>query len=622
LITIRDIDRLLNDLERFAPGAAEGDAAGRTAMIKGLLQGTDWIDPARAIAAGLTYDGAVSRWSILVPFRTPNEGFQNAYAATAGEDYYLLSFPPDPAYTVNDALLARLRQASGSAPAANLVLEAAARALLEQAEPQIAAMLGSLETSAPQASGPQTMTGPEARVMVDELLKTLRQVETLRLGLDLKEDAMTILADVEATSGTFLSGLLNDAQSPMRLGIYQPDYPLEFRTRAYNVNGLMQMLGASFGSLYRRMGFDFDELAELTKSFTGEMAGGMAFGKAGLQFETLSVLHPGIDGAGFLESVYLPWFERYNRRMAETLQARSGRQVAPLYERTPDTMVGGQRVLGVRTRFSALAPSGEPMAAPWLGEAQSYETRLAAMEDLVLMASDDARMGDLIAAAASLKPVPAQGPLASLDMDLAAYIQGLRQAMPPTRGALPATGDLGRMVVQADLNNGKASSRTTFRLNDLQQLAAVFATVAAQSAAAAGKADGSSADGPAASQQAAASNQVDYWMDRGGLYSTYGSYKAAVSAYQKVLKLKPDLAEAHFQMGVAYVELGAYEAALKAIDRAIDLDPTRGAYFYGRGRAYLLAGDEAQAMRDFTEAGFLGNPDAIAVLKKAGVRLK
>ena len=94
------------------------------------------------------------------------------------------------------ATLARLQQAAGSKPAAGLVLEAAARALLEQAEPQVAAMLGAIESNAPQTGGATGLSGPEARAMVDEILQSLRQVETLRLGLDLQQDALTILADV------------------------------------------------------------------------------------------------------------------------------------------------------------------------------------------------------------------------------------------------------------------------------------------------------------------------------------------------------------------------------------------------------------------------------------------
>ena len=108
-------------------------------------------------------------------------------------------------------------------------------------------------------------------------------------------------------------------------------------------------------------------------------------------------------------------------------------------------------------------------------------------------------------------------------------------------------------------------------------------------------------------------------MDRGGLLSAYGNYKGAVRCYQKALDLAPGLAEAHFQQGVAYGELGRFDAAVNAISRAIDRMPTNGAYFYGRARVYLLAGDEDLAMKDFMEAGFLGNDDARDYLRSAGV---
>ena len=110
-----------------------------------------------------------------------------------------------------------------------------------------------------------------------------------------------------------------------------------------------------------------------------------------------------------------------------------------------------------------------------------------------------------------------------------------------------------------------------------------------------------------------------YWMDRGGLLAAYGNYKAAARCYQKAIDLAPDRAEAYFQLGVAYGEMGRLEAAVKAISQAIDRDPTNGAYFYGRGRVYLVAGEESLAMKDFMEAGFLGNKDARKYLKHAGV---
>ena len=108
-------------------------------------------------------------------------------------------------------------------------------------------------------------------------------------------------------------------------------------------------------------------------------------------------------------------------------------------------------------------------------------------------------------------------------------------------------------------------------------------------------------------------------MDRGGLFSAYGSYKAATRCFQKAIDLAPDMTEAYFQLGVAYGEMGHFEAAIKAISQAIDRQPTNGAYFYGRGRVYLLAGEEDLAMKDFMEAGFLGDQDARAYLRYKGV---
>nr|MBL0715123.1 tetratricopeptide repeat protein [Desulfobacterales bacterium] len=128
--------------------------------------------------------------------------------------------------------------------------------------------------------------------------------------------------------------------------------------------------------------------------------------------------------------------------------------------------------------------------------------------------------------------------------------------------------------------------------------------------------------GPAAADTRPLQERPEYWYDRGGLQSAYGAYKAAARSYQKAIGLAPRYADAHFQLGVAYGEMRQFQAAIKAMTRAIDLDADQGAYYYGRGRVYLLAGEEAQAMLDFMEAGFLGNPDARLYLKDAGVSLE
>jgi tetratricopeptide (TPR) repeat protein len=111
-------------------------------------------------------------------------------------------------------------------------------------------------------------------------------------------------------------------------------------------------------------------------------------------------------------------------------------------------------------------------------------------------------------------------------------------------------------------------------------------------------------------------NSAAYWLDRGGLFATYGNYQAAVAAYKKALQMDGNLSKAHFDMGVAYGEMGDFDQALSQIDTAITLSPDTAAYYYGRGRVLLLAGRHARAMEDFQKAAAMGNRDAKAYLGK------
>ena len=196
--------------------------------------------------------------------------------------------------------------------------------------------------------------------MVRDFMAALKQVDTLRLGLNIDSDVLLLLLDVKGTQASYLAGLLTDPKADVRLGAYQPDYPMQFRSRAYNMAGVMQMLGASFGQMYNKMGFDFDELAEIAKGLTGEMAGGMALDQNGMTFEMVYALHDTVNGEAYLTQVYLPWFEKYNLRMAALMENQTGQSVTPLYERMPDTTVAGKKVIGVRTRFPAMSSGRQP----------------------------------------------------------------------------------------------------------------------------------------------------------------------------------------------------------------------------------------------------------------------
>jgi len=622
LIKIHDIDQVLQDMESLMPSNPGADAASQTAMIKGMLQGTDWIDPLRSIVAGMQYDGQATSWTVLVPFQTPNENFKGAYGAIAGEDYYVLRFPPAPEMTVSDTEQAYLVQASRQASDANLIVEMTVHDVVRQSETQIESAIQAMAANAAAGDTPALLTQEEVQDMARDFLATLKQVDTLRVGLNIDPEALLLLLDVKGVPESYLAGLLTDPKTDVRLGGYEPDYPMQFRSRAYNAPGVLQMLGASLGQIYRKMGFDFDELGEIAKGITGEMAGGMALDQKGMTFEMIYALHDRVDGNAYLEEVYLPWFEKYNRRMAALVEAQSGQPLQPLYERMPDTTVAGRKVIGVRTRFPAMTPTGQPSAAAAL---QDYQTRMTSVDGLILAASTDAAIEKMIQQTGQFQRGTAQGPLAEFSMDLGAYLRGLQHLMPNADPSVTIPPNLGDLSMQAALQEGELTTRTRINVQDMQQLMALFASLSAQAASQTESAGGSAGVQPTATKPPPTAptpemvNTPAYWMDRGGLLSTYGNYKGAVRCFQKALDLAPDLVEAHFQQGVAYGEMGQFEAAIGAISRAIDRMPTNGAYFYGRGRVYLLAGDTDLAMKDFMEAGFLGNEDARIYLQHAGV---
>ena len=625
LIKIRNIDQLLNDVERLMPSGEGSATTQQMAMFRGMLQGTDWIDPERSIVLGMDARGGASSWIALIPFRTANPNFQMAYSAIAGDDYYLTAFPPQPGFTLNPGIKESLLDASVASAASSLVVEAAASELLAIAQPKIAAAIAS-RAAAPSPQGQPSMMSPaETQAMLTEMLKTFEQVETLRLGLDLEGDLFTLQFDVDALPNSFLAGLLVDRGDEVRLGDYDVDMPLQFRSRAYNVPGLMQLLGSGFGQIYRQMGIDFDDLATMTKSFTGEMVGGMTAASSGMTYEMIYVLQPETDGEDFIINTYLPWFERYNRQVAAFVAQQTNNPPAPLYERTADSIVEGVKVVGVKTNYNAMLPPGDQSLAVFGGGGQVFETRLAAVGDLLLITSNDAAMGDLVARARGFETAPPQGPMAEFEFDLGAFMEGIKAMMPPGDAATAWPADLGNVTMKAEMQAGKLATRTRFNIDDMGKMSAAFKAMAAQQAAA--TASGAGVGAPprkpvAAMDERQPEEQPDHWYRRGGLHSTYGAYKAAATSYRKAIELEPRHADAHFQLGVVYGEMRQFEPAIKAMTRAIDLDDDKSAYYYGRGRVYLLAGEEQQAMRDFMEAGFLGNRDALAYLREAGVSLE
>ncbi len=107
-----------------------------------------------------------------------------------------------------------------------------------------------------------------------------------------------------------------------------------------------------------------------------------------------------------------------------------------------------------------------------------------------------------------------------------------------------------------------------------------------------------------------------YWMDKGGLYSTYGNFPAAIRAYEASLALEPNNDEACFDMGIAYSEMGDYHKALEYIAKAITLASENGRYYYGRAWTMILSGRSSEAEADMVKAANLGDLDAQRYLQR------
>ena len=487
LVKVSNIDQLLSDAEKLISQAPASKAGPQIGMLRGMLQGTDWIDPDRSIVAGMVLDGQKASWAVMIPFSVENAAFQQSFNAIAGSDYYILPLPPQQGSSVSPAVERSLIEASMVPAKCNIMFEAAAGKLLDMLEPQMAAMLKKIETAPAAKMESSGMTPQQIQTMFNSTTETLRQVDMLRFGLDLSEDIFTLHFDVDAFPNSALAGVLVDQGGDTRLTDYPFDMPIQYRSRAHNMAGMMELMRSSFGSFYSQLGIDFDEMVEIMGAFTGEMAGGMTIGSDGFVMEMIGALQPGIDGEDFVYNTYMPWFDRYNKQVSDLAAKETGKTGLPLYERTADSVVAGIKVTGVKTNLAAVIPPEEQENNPLAD--QVFEMRIAGSGDLLFISSDDSKMEELITKSRSLAKVPAQGATVLFDIDLGAFFRDIQSMLPPEKVSTPFPVDLGRVTMQADIKDGRLATRTSFDIAEMQKLVQVFASAASKAKTTTGETD-------------------------------------------------------------------------------------------------------------------------------------
>ncbi|MDZ7830545.1 MAG: tetratricopeptide repeat protein [Desulfobacterales bacterium] len=625
VIKIVQIDKILETVDRISAAVPDQSQSSPSTFVRSMLMGTSWIDPDRAIVGGVFLKNDPAQQpdaAALIPFRKPNDDFLMNYNAVAGSDYYIISLPPGQGGMVSDRMEEALVAASLKPPDGLISLDLAASQIIAKAEPQIQNMLESLEQKVPPEDSDTDLSPKQVKQMLANLIETGKQLERVSIGLDMTEAEFAFFCNAKALEDSGLAATFDveKAREPLILADYQPDYPIKFRSQPYDINAVMDFFDQNFAPVYEQMGVDFGKLKEMTRYFSGEMAGGASFGKDRLDLEVIAVFEDaGEIPDNYLDAVYLPWILNYGKTMAEYVSRLSPDvQVENFFERTPDSTVAGQSVAGLKGKMPVDMQTGQ--------NTLSFQLRMTRLGNMLLTASDDQQLKTLIENAKGLEKAPAGGPLMQMDIDLAAYLEAISEFM-PAQSQIDAgeIQDIGSLSYTLDLADGMLKTRYSMQRDAIQKMAAYFKELGQGTDAAdtqGGQADQARQPGDSKGPEqssAARARQADvepdedspqYWLNKGELFATYGNQRRAIEHYEKALKIDPNNSKAYFHLAVSYGEVGQYEKALDAINRGIALQPEDGDYHYARGWIHSLAGSKDKAERDMQQAAELGNPDA------------
>jgi tetratricopeptide (TPR) repeat protein len=89
---------------------------------------------------------------------------------------------------------------------------------------------------------------------------------------------------------------------------------------------------------------------------------------------------------------------------------------------------------------------------------------------------------------------------------------------------------------------------------------------------------------------------------RGSAYHAQKQYEPAKVDFEKAIKLAPDHAAAHSELGRLYVDLKNETRALQHFDEALKANPEDDQTYVARGKLHRKSGDLAKAARDFERA--------------------
>ena len=104
--------------------------------------------------------------------------------------------------------------------------------------------------------------------------------------------------------------------------------------------------------------------------------------------------------------------------------------------------------------------------------------------------------------------------------------------------------------------------------------------------------------------------EAERYFNDGVAYQKKGQFDAAIAAYKRAIRIKPDYGEAHRSLGYSYGEKGQYDLAIASFKEAIRLNPEDAEMHFYLGAAFHRKGQWDAAIASLNEANRLRPDDA------------
>ena len=107
------------------------------------------------------------------------------------------------------------------------------------------------------------------------------------------------------------------------------------------------------------------------------------------------------------------------------------------------------------------------------------------------------------------------------------------------------------------------------------------------------------------------------YMDEGNkLMMNYGKYAEAEEAFDKAIKYDKNNYEAYYLRGCAKINEKKYKDAILDLEKAVELKPDYADAYFNIGRTYFLLNDEEKACEYYKLADHYGRPNLEDYLRK------